>query len=619
MKYFIKYSFLFICFFYFISPGISQQKNSKKITVISSKKNKKAKKKKAVKTKSKKNSKKGSAKKKTPKLNIETADLSKLLTTTNIVTPKLDTVPEKEVNIISAFKPQLKNIAKISFTKATYKVDTTTSVLNYQVPTQNLTFQYRPISLIPRAYKENESAAPINKTNLKVGLGNNMQQLFDLSLNAVDKYNNSHALHANFESSKGLEYLQQYNRKGIAYLGDFMINEHNRLKTETFFQNSQQYRFGLVPDNNNLSLSNYSQAFSHFGTAFNWVNDQSKIKNQIATPLVKIENFKGQANTNNFWIEIYNPMSFALKNSGKINLDFVYNYNKYNGNNLAAIKNSVFSIQPSIEINKWNTSIKVGVNPTFTTSQYALYPVVQFTKKLNDTNNLLVANWQTILTNNNYATLAMTNPWIAAPSDLKITTQEKKSLDLIINASKRMQYSIGLSLNDYHNIPFFNRLNYSSYSLVSSSFMGLQYQPIFEYRAITLEFLSTFRYQFSDQLLLNAKAKYIQFNSIKNNSNPWGILPLTINSDLTWFPSKKWAIEGGMQYWSGASLLNDANQAYALKNTLVLNASFSYQLTHRLKAWGKGENLLDKKYQRWGEYPSLGVQLIAGIVYSFHK
>ena len=74
-----------------------------------------------------------------------------------------------------------------------------------------------------------------------------------------------------------------------------------------------------------------------------------------------------------------------------------------------------------------------------------------------------------------------------------------------------------------------------------------------------------------------------------------------------------------MQYWSGASLLNDANQAYALKNTLVLNASFSYQLTHRLKAWGKGENLLDKKYQRWGEYPSLGVQLIAGIVYSFHK
>ena len=209
----------------------------------------------------------------------------------------------------------------------------------------------------------------------------------------------------------------------------------------------------------------------------------------------------------------------------------------------------------------------------------------------------------------------MVNPWIAAPTTLKITTQEKKELTLFINASKNLQYNFGLSLNDYRNIPFFNRIN----NVAKSQFFGLQFQPIFEYRAITLEFVTAMRYQLSDQFIVKANAKYIQFNSIKENTNAWGILPLNFNGELSWYPSKKWSINGAMQYWSGASFENDAGNAYDLTKAIVLNASFNYQLTTHLKAWAKAENLLDKKYQRWAEYPSLGVQLIAGIVYSFHK
>jgi outer membrane cobalamin receptor len=92
-----------------------------------------------------------------------------------------------------------------------------------------------------------------------------------------------------------------------------------------------------------------------------------------------------------------------------------------------------------------------------------------------------------------------------------------------------------------------------------------------------------------------------------------------MNGELSWYASKKCSLNGSMQYWSGASFENEANKTYDLKNALVFNASFNYQLTKHLKVWAKGENLLDRKYQRWAEYPSLGLQLIAGIVYSFHK
>ena len=626
MKYFLKYSFLFICIFCFLTAGNTQQKNKKKAKITASKKVGTTKKKKTVKSsKGKKKAKKSNSKKNnrvvrkknTATLNIETADLSKLIITNNIATPKLDTIPEKEVSIISAFKPQLKNIAKLNFTKATNKIDTSTTVLNYQVPTQNLSFQYRPISLIPRSYKEKETSFPVNTTNLKVGFGNYNNQFFEASYNAIDVNKQSHAFEASFETSNGMQYLQQFNHKNFAYIGSLQLNENYAIQTEAFFQNMQRYRFGLVPDNSSVALGEYAQPFTLFGTSIKWVNENSKnsLVNKLFNPTIKFENFKGLASTNNLWVEMFNPMSITLKGTGKLNLDFSYNYNKYTHSNHVNQSNSIFVIQPSIELNKWNATIKVGVNPSFTTKEFALFPVVQFSKKLNDTNYLLVANWQTILTNNNYASLSMVNPWIAAPTSLKITTQEKKELNLFINASKNLQYNFGLSLNDYRNIPFFNRIN----NVAKSQFFGLQFQPIFEYRAITLEFVTAMRYQLSDQFIVKANAKYIQFNSIKENTNAWGILPLNFNGELSWYPSKKWSINGAMQYWSGASFENETNNAYDLNKAIVLNASFNYQLTTHLKAWAKAENLLDKKYQRWAEYPSLGVQLIAGIVYSFHK
>ena len=626
MKYFLKYSFLFICIFCFLSVGNTQQNKKTKAKIAASKKVGTSKKKKPVKSsKGKKKAKKSNSKKKnrvvrkknTATLNIETADLSKLIITNNIATPKLDTIPEKEVSIISAFKPQLKNLAKLNFTKATNKIDTSTTVLNYQVPTQNLSFQYRPISLIPRSYKEKETSFPVNTTNLKVGFGNYNNQFFEATYNAMDENKHSHAFEASFETSNGIQYLQQFNHKNFAYIGSLQLNENYAIQTEAFFQNMQRYRFGLVPDNSSVALGEYAQPFTLFGTSIKWVNENSKnsLVNKLFNPTIKFENFKGLASTNNLWVEMFNPMSITLKGTGKLNLDFSYNYNKYTHSNHVNQSNSIFVIQPSIELNKWNATIKVGVNPSFTTKEFALFPVVQFSKKLNDTNYLLVANWQTILTNNNYASLSMVNPWIAAPTTLKITTQEKKELNLFINASKNLQYNFGLSLNDYRNIPFFNRIN----NVAKSQFFGLQFQPIFEYRAITLEFVTAMRYQLSDQFIVKANAKYIQFNSIKENTNAWGILPLNFNGELSWYPSKKWSINGAMQYWSGASFENDAGNAYDLTKAIVLNASFNYQLTTHLKAWAKAENLLDKKYQRWAEYPSLGVQLIAGIVYSFHK
>jgi hypothetical protein len=131
MNYSYKY-WLLILAFLFCTDGVIAQKKSAKKTKSSISKTLTLKKKKT----NKKKSKKKIIKKRARLNNIDTIIFKDLAQQTNAELPpkKLDTVPEKVVTILSAFKPQLKNVAKISFTTATAQNDTTSLHLNYEVP-----------------------------------------------------------------------------------------------------------------------------------------------------------------------------------------------------------------------------------------------------------------------------------------------------------------------------------------------------------------------------------------------------------------------------------------------------------------------------------------------------
>jgi hypothetical protein len=179
--------------------AIAQKKNNKKAkTTISTKK------KQVKKTGTKK--KKSSSNKKKPisKRPIETTysiQESKIAKTIDQIVPMtnltfknnvIDSIPEKVVNIVSAFRPQLKNLAKIGFINATAVVDTNSVALSYQVPSQNLSFQYQPIALVPRAIKIDSSIKITRSANLKIGMGNYFNQFIQLEGSFVDQKDQQH-------------------------------------------------------------------------------------------------------------------------------------------------------------------------------------------------------------------------------------------------------------------------------------------------------------------------------------------------------------------------------------------------------------------------------------------
>src|SRR5688572_32041080 len=62
-----------------------------------------------------------------------------------------DTTKKGGVDIISSFKPVLREAAKINFDASPPGADTTKARLNYDIPNQNLLFAYQPGTLKPLA------------------------------------------------------------------------------------------------------------------------------------------------------------------------------------------------------------------------------------------------------------------------------------------------------------------------------------------------------------------------------------------------------------------------------------------------------------------------------------
>ena len=617
MKLIIRYALLALTLFCFSHLGIAQKKTKKKAkTTISTKKKKKSNK--------KKSNKKASSRKKQIIKKIPSVAIYKVPDTIGPLTPitslpfkkiTMDSIPEKVVTIVSAFKPQLKNVAKIGFLNATALVDTNSVLLSYQVPSQNLSFQYQPIALVPRAFKIDSIKTIKQSANVKIGLGNYYSQFIQLEGALVDQKLQQHHINILNESIAGPHPIQKWNTIGLNYNGGFSMNKNKVLNTQFYFNQSNRYRYGLVPDTTILPLKNFEQKLTVIGANFALTNKQVISDQLNFAPILKFNHSNLVSQANNLVLDLYSPIMYNLKNNLKIHADLNLSYNQYNPVNSTSINNTIFQFDPSLELNKNQYRLNIGVRPTIANGDFALYPKIELTKKLKDTNFVIDAGWNTSVINNQLIQLIGQNHWISAPNSMPISSKENKYFNVQVTVSKRLNYGFNMALNDYRELPFFNQTKQMNNPIQE----GLKFDVLFEKRAIAIELLGNLRYQFSDKLLWKNNFKYIQFNLIRENTQAWGILPFEFNSQLNWVFNKKLLLDASGQFWTGSKTSAGLGNAYQLNNTFVLNAGMQYTISDHWTFWGKGENLLDQQYQRWANYPSLGVQIVAGIQYKFRK
>ena len=138
-----------------------------------------------------------------------------------IINAQKDTSGKGGVEIISAFKPILREAAKINFNPTPPPADDTKPKLTYDIPNQNLAFAYQPGSLKPLALDIDSVGRFDNSNYIKAGFGSLRTPFVQAGFSFGDGETAGLNIYAKHVGSDGKREFQKFSKTNVKNKGDF--------------------------------------------------------------------------------------------------------------------------------------------------------------------------------------------------------------------------------------------------------------------------------------------------------------------------------------------------------------------------------------------------------------
>ena len=98
------------------------------------------------------------------------------------------------------------------------------------------------------------------------------------------------------------------------------------------------------------------------------------------------------------------------------------------------------------------------------------------------------------------------------------------------------------------------------------------------------------------------------------------MIPLEMNAGLRLQVIKDLWLKTDLFAWTGSQYRKqDGVDNAKLNGAIDLNAGLEFRITKNINLWTQFNNITNKQYQRWNQYPVYGFNLLGGIVFSFDQ
>jgi hypothetical protein len=526
-------------------------------------------------------------------------------TTTQI---KSDTLPQRTVTVTSAFQPSLKTTSKINFSAATPAPDTTKHVLQYDVPVQNIIFSYQSPALKPLAENIDTNIHWENRSFVKAGYGNFTTPYLQAGVSMGDGVKSVINIHGKYTSSKGPIPFQQFSKTGLDAIGIFSTPDNKKeWSGKVFYDNNTQYEYGFSPDTLKFSKDDLRQSFTTFGgnvTLRNKTQNTAGINYNPGASLSLFQDNHGGKESN---FSFTAPMS---KSFGKIlafNLGLNADLTTYKSDSAETISNNIYYLSPAVEFKTPNFKLTAGVTPSWDNSIFNFLPNISAEAKLKDERFILQAGWIGYYNKTTYQYLASINPWLQQPKFLLNTRVKEQYAGFKGSAGTHVTYDARISYLQFTNQPLF----------VNDTITGKSFFVVNESQMKDIRIHGEIGYTLQEKLSLLAGVTLNQYSALKDNEKAWGLLPVELNGSLRWQIIKDFLVKSEVYFWDGAQYRNKAYQSQKLKPAADMNLGVEFTILPQLNGWVQVNNLFNNKYERWNQYPVLGFNVLAGVVYSF--
>ncbi|NOT52048.1 MAG: hypothetical protein HOP10_12315 [Chitinophagaceae bacterium] len=521
-----------------------------------------------------------------------------------------DTVGKGGIDIVSSFKPVLKQSAKINFSASPPAVDSSKNPMTYDIPNQNLLFAYQPGTLKPLALGIDTGGTFDNSSYVKVGFGSLRTPFVQAGISLGDGKTAGLNIYAKHVGSDGKRDFQKFSNTDINLKGYFKSGNNLQWDAAIGMNAYRTYKYGYEPSALIFSNDSLKQNFQTISGRIGMHNIEKTKFGLTYWPQIKIDVFSDNLKNTESNTVVDLPLQKTIGKVFAVNLGLTFDLTRFSPKNKSVINNTMYYISPSILFKTPNINAEVGIRPSWDNKTFKMFPNVLVDVGTNDKRFIFQAGWTGYIRKTTYQYLASQNPWLYVPASLQNTWIEERFAGFKGSVGDHFSYSAKVAFNKLNNQPLF--VNDYTAGTGAKSFIVVN-----EPQINVTNFGGELGYNIGEKLSVITGVQFNQYSGLKANAKAWGLIPLELRTHLKLQVIKDLWLKSDLFGWTGPLYMKQDGSSDRLTGALDLNAGLEFKITKSLNLYTQFNNIFNKTYQRWNQYPVYGFNFTGGIVFSF--
>lgn len=519
---------------------------------------------------------------------------------------------KKGIEIISSFKPVLRQSAKINFGASPPVSDTSKAPLNYDIPNQNLLFAYQPGSLKPLALDIDTGGKFDNSSYVKAGFGSLRTPYIQAGISFGDGKTAGLNIYAKHVGSDGKRDFQKFTNTDVKLDGYFKSGNNLQWDAGIGMNQYRTYKYGYEPDLLNFPNDSLKQNFQTIAGRVAMHNINKTKFGLTYWPEAKIDVFSDNHKNTESNTVLDLPLQKTIGKVFAVNLGITFDLTRFTPENKSAINNTIYYISPSILFKTPKVNAQAGIRPSWDNKTFKMFPNVLVDVGTDDKRFVFQAGWTGYIRKTTYQYLASQNPWLDVPGSLKNTWIEERFAGFKGSVGDHFSYAAKVGFNKLNNQPLF----VNDYTAGTG---GKSFKVVNEPEIKVTNFGGELGYNIGEKFSLITGLTFNQYSGLKANNKAWGMLPLELKANMRLQVIKDLWLKTDLFAWTGPQYLKKDGSSGTLTGTADLNAGLEFKISKNLNLWTQFSNIFNKTYQRWNQYPVYGFNFVGGVVFSFDQ
>ncbi len=529
------------------------------------------------------------------------------------VSAQKDTTGKGGVDIISSFKPVLRQAAKINFNASPPPADTAKPRLDYTIPNQNLLFAYQPGSLKPLALDIDTTGKFDNSSYVKAGFGSLRTPYIQAGISFGDGNTAGLNIYAKHVASEGKREFQKFGTTQVRMTGYFKSGNNLEWTAGIGMRQDRTYKYGFLPETLSFPNDSLKQNFQTIAGRLGMHNINKTDFGLTYSPEVKIDIFSDNHDNSESNTVVNLPLEKTIGKEFTVNLGLTFDLTRVSPKNKPAVNNTMYFISPSVSYKTSKVNVQAGIRPSWDNRTFKMFPNVLAVVSSPDTRISFQAGWTGYVRKTTYQYLASQNPWLRLPATFKNTWIEERFAGFKGSVGDHFSYGAKVAFNKLNNQPLFVN------DTLTAGDGGKSFRVVNEPRINVVNFGGEIGVTFQEKFSLISSLQFNQYTGLQANAEAWGLIPLEFKTAMRLQVIKDLWLKGDLFAWTGPHYMKKDGSPGKLEGATDLNAGLEFKITKNLNLWAQFNNIFNKEYQRWNQYPVYGFNFTGGIVFSFDQ